>query len=197
MTRPPTREKPSTAPAGAPRRIVHLSPEQIEKSANRLSHRREKTVNLPQLVPRRVLTAEEEEKSVHRLHDASIQAKQHTISALEGRFVTSRRSPRKKVEQHVLDEAVTRMYQQSMAQKREGLEKLRRQLVAEPAPVTLSGSDIKKMADRLCHSSAKSATDARTRLYEKYVLEKAPKVAKLSRVQISAAASRLSSVKNA
>ena len=196
-SRPATQEKsprPATREAPPPQQgppAKKLPPEEIEKSVSRLtlSHRKEK--ELPELVPRRVLTKGEEEGSVKRLYDDARATHERRLQELEKKSEAKWNKDGKKLDEAEMSEAVTRLYDQAMRQKLEMHGKLEKRHMSPIKHKHLSKEEVTTVNDRLYSASLDKSRGARTKLYEKYVLDPAPKVPKRTTEQWKETSARL------
>ena len=173
-----------------------LSDEELKLSADRLSTRHKKTVELPPLVERRVLTAEVMTKSLDRLYTNTLEHRKRMMDELD-------KKQHPDMVKHValdhdaLEGMFTRLYTQSMQKRTDSIKKLQQKyLNGTSSAKALSKEEVAESAKRLCNSSMESQREKHTQLFQKYVLSTETKFPKLTKEQLAASATPLCTKKS-
>jgi hypothetical protein len=179
-----------------PAKSKRLSEDALKSSADRLSMRNRKDVDLPPLVEKRTLTADVMTRSLDRLYDTSVQGKKRMLEELD-----KKQHPdmvkHTTLDQEAMEGMFNRLYTQSVAQKQSNLKGLEKKYLHETASkTTMSKEQIKASANRLCNESADGSKEKQQALFDKYVLQTAPKFGRLSKAEVKASGDRLSSKNN-
>lgn len=177
---PESSQRPETSPNNSRK----LPLEEIEKSCTRLhsSHRKERI--LPDIIPKRTLSKDEESNSVKRLYEEAIRHQAVKMEQLEKKLETKwKKDEGKKLADAELSEAVSRLYDQSLLQKREGLKKLEKKYVSPQRVKRLGKEGIDTINGRLFSASCAKSSETKTKLFDKYVLQLYPKCKKSTQAQ--------------
>ena len=170
-----------------------LPQEDIDKSCTRLHGTTRKTTELGPIVERRALTKDVEEASVRRLYEQSVaQHKRKLEEAEKKAHAMSGVTESKKIDETEVQEAVTRLYQRSMDQQRMTEKRLEERYAPPIKKNRLPSKEAQvEVSTRLCNTSSDKNRESKSKLYDKYVAEQAPKMAKRTAAQIKEAAERL------
>lgn len=175
-----------------PAKYKKLQPEEVKASADRLSTRHRKDVDLPPLVERRVLTADVMGKSLDRLYTSSITGKKRMMEELDKKAHPDM-VKHHQLAQDDMEGMFNRLYTASMQRKEDTLKKLRgKYLHGGPEVKKLDKGTLSESATRLCNGSIDKTKENSAMLFEKYVVATAPKFPKLTKDQIASSADRLS-----
>lgn len=162
----------------APPPTKKLPQEEIDKSVTRMSSVKRRDKELPPIVERRALTKDQEDASVRRLYENAMQHAQRSREASEKKIHGETGAESKKLEEAELTEAVARLYNQSMQRKEMVAKKLDDKYAPPVKQSKLTKETQEAVCDRLYSQSRSKTADAKTRLYNKYVLDMLPKVPK-------------------
>ena len=171
-----------------------LAPEDVEKSANRLSAPKKPPKELPPIVKSRHLAKEEEEQSVARLYDQSVrQMNSKREASLQKVLQKSVKPEQKSLDTHEIAGMVDRLCERSVAERESALERLRGRYAPEKKSKKLKIDEQSTVNSRLYQEQLQKSVEAKQKLFQKYILEKEPKMAKRSKHECADTASRLSS----
>lgn len=187
-SRPATVDDAAVRPAGK-----KLPQEDIDKSCARLHTTQRKTRELPPLVEKRTLTKDTEEASVRRLYEQAMQLQQRRAAELEKKVhAQSGLVESKKMEETEVTDAVNRLYQQHAEQKKRSAQSLATKYAPEPERKKLPSPAAQQESNtRMCDEAAEKARSSKARLYDKYVTQQLPKMAKRSAAELTETAKRL------
>lgn len=201
-TSPKGPSRPVTAPndhavadgSGPP--VVKLPQEEIDKSVVRLVRPLRKQVDLPPIVKAVVETDAQLQQMIKRLYEDCPKAAKVKQEQFEHRLQESRHLPApKEVDSSELSTIVNRLFDASLTTSREQLKKLRARYVPPEHGEKLTKEKQTEVVSRLYDKSRAQSADSRAKLYEQYVLQKMPKMAKLTKDDIQQASKRMYEVK--
>lgn len=181
----------STA-APSPRKLTQ---DELQRSANRLATTTRTQVALKPLVESSKLSKEQEEKSIKRLYEESIASQKRKQAELEKRHEEST-SPKHLSHTRALapseeQEAVSRLYDKSIEHKHIVQAELEKKFSTQQPRKRLDGGTQSEVNQRLYLDSISKHRDGHTKLYEKYVLEQEPKMAKRTAEELRSSAAKL------
>lgn len=170
-----------------------LTVEEIEKLGHRLCTPKKATKELPALVKKVTLSPENETKSVERLYTQAIASRNHNHEALVNKVMAKApKAESKKMDQQEMAGMVDRLHERSMSERTATMNRLVVKFVGEEKHSKLSPDQQESICSRLYAVSRTKTTETKAALYEKYVLDREPKVKAVSKAELSATVDRLS-----
>jgi hypothetical protein len=170
-----------------------LNQEQLEQSAARLSHAKRPEVTLKPLVDAKKLSKQDEEKSVKRLYDEAVRLQKQRLELLSKRHEEESEKKSNVVVMTPSDEqeAISRLYERSLQQRQVSNDELVKKYALTVKTARLDKEQQQEVANRLCSGSVAKIKESKSKLFEKYILDVAPKSAKRTKEELNKAAARL------
>jgi hypothetical protein len=174
-----------------------LSAEEIERSAQRLTQVTRKEVVLKDLVPHHQLSKDDEERAIKRLYSDALEAKARKKEQLAQKEKTanSKDHTERRLDQAEEQEAISRLYEKAIESRRAEMEGLTQKLAAPLENKKLDKEAQEVVNTRLYTESGNKHRESRTKLFEKYVVDREPKSAKMTKEQLAESAARLTAKK--
>ena len=174
-----------------------LTQEELEKSAARLTQVTRKEVLLKDLVPHHQLSKDDEERAIKRLYSDALEAKARKKEQLaqKERDAHSKDHTERRLDQAEEQEAISRLYEKAIEAKRTELEGLTKKFVDGQESKKLDKDTQEAVNTRLYTESGTKHREGRAKLFEKYVVDREPKAAKMTKEQLAESSARLTSKK--
>lgn len=172
-----------------------LTQEELQRSANRLATTTRPQVTLKPLVESSKLSKEQEEHSIKRLYDESIASQKRRQAELLKRQEEAT-SPKHLSTARALapaeeQEAVSRLYERSLEHKQIVRAELEKKFSTQPSRKRLDAAAQSDVNQRLYGDSISKHRDGHTKLFEKYILDQEPKMAKRTAEELRTSAAKL------
>ena len=171
-----------------------LTADEMQKSALRLSTRPQRPLVLKELVATtKFASHDQESSSVGRMYDNAVKRKKAREEELEKKFGQRPNEDKEKVlGSGEVDDMVARVYSRSVIVQDETRKKLMQQY-AKPCArdVKMDSAQLQTLTDRLYREARCKTAESQSRLFEKYVVSKDPKVAKRTKAETAEAMGRL------
>jgi hypothetical protein len=172
-----------------------LSEEELARSTQRLTGASRAEVKLKPLVESVKLSKSDEEKSVKRLYDEAVAAQKRKHTELEKRHEESSPKPTgvRALAQSEEQDAISRLYDKSIYHMQTVQAELEKKFVPELSNKKPDGTAQQDVNSRLYTDSMAKQKDGKSKLYDKYILDVEPKMAKRTKEELKASAAKLHS----
>ena len=138
-----------------------MSPDEVDKFLQRLSHRKERQIMLEPLTPRKVLKKEVIQSSTDRLYSQELSKRKRKEEQKVAAF-TSREGIRY-IDTHQLTESVDRLFKQGLNKQKDLSKKLHEKYNAKPEKKLVNAEGVKELNERF-YSSRKVCISERPRV---------------------------------